>query len=83
MTENCGNHKSPEEEQIEALGYAGAVVDKSIEFLIGKDIDAELVASALLGGALGLLAQSMNDEGILRVLENAKSSVLSGELRVQ
>ncbi len=83
MTENCGNHKSHEEEQVEALGYCGAVVDKSIEFLVGKEIDAELIASALLGGALGLLAQSMDDENILRVLENAKSSVLSGELRVQ
>jgi hypothetical protein len=82
MAEDC-NHKNPEEEQIEALSYAGAVIDKAVEFLIGKDIDASLVASALLGGAIGLLCQSMDDEGILRVLENAKSSVLSGELRVQ
>lgn len=82
MGENC-NHKSEEEEQVEALSYCGAVVDKAIEFLVGKEIDAALVASALLGGALGLLIQHMDDEGILRVLENAKSSVLSGELRVQ
>ena len=39
------------------------------------------MASALLGGALSLLTQHMPDEGIVRVLENAKSSVLSGELR--
>ena len=75
--------QDPEQEQIEALTYAGAVVDKAIEFLAGKDIDPNLVASALLGGAMGLLSHHMNDEGILRVLENAKSSVLSGELRVQ
>jgi hypothetical protein len=81
MGENCGNNC--EEEQVEALSYAGAVIDKAIEFLVGKDIDVALVASALLGGALGLLTQNMDDEGILRVLENAKSSVLSGELRVQ
>ena len=75
--------KSPDQEQIEALSYSGAVIDKAIEFLVGKEIDPSLVASALLGGALGLLTQTMNDEGILRVLDHAKSSVLSGELRVQ
>jgi len=75
--------KSAEEEQIEALSYSGAVIDKAVEFLIGKEIDATLVASALLGGALSLLTQSMDDDSILRVLENAKTSVLSGELRVQ
>ena len=82
MGENC-EHKSDEEVQIEALSYAGAVIDKAIEFLVGKEIDVALVASALLGGALGLLTQNMDDEGILRVLDNARSSVLSGELRVQ
>ena len=30
------DHKSAEEEQIEALSYAGAVIDKAVEFLIGK-----------------------------------------------
>jgi len=75
------DHKSAEEEQIEALSYAGAVIDKAVEFLIGKEMDPNFVASALLGGALSLLTQHMPDEGIVRVLENAKSSVLSGELR--
>jgi len=75
--------KSPEEEQVEALSLSGAVIDKAVEFLVGKEIDPCLIASALLGGALSLLIQHMSDDGILRVLDNAKTSVLSGELRVQ
>jgi len=82
-TNSEGTPKSPEDEQIEALSLSGAVIDKAIEFLVGKEIDPNLIASALLGGALGLLIHHMTDEGILRVLDNAKTSVLSGELRVQ
>jgi hypothetical protein len=39
------------------------------------------MASALLGGALALLASSMSDEAIVHILENAIASVRSGELR--
>jgi hypothetical protein len=38
------------------------------------------VASALLGGALGLLARSMDDRAIAAVLRSALRSVESGEL---
>lgn len=63
------------------LSRAGAVVDKAIEYMAGQSIGEVAMASALLGGALALLAHNMSDEAILRVLENASDSVRSGELR--
>ena len=63
------------------LSHAGAVVDKAIEFMAGQNISPIAIASALLGGALGVLARSMDDAAIAQVLENAIASVRSGELR--
>jgi hypothetical protein len=63
------------------LGHAGAVVDKAIEFLAGQNISPLAIASALLGGAMGLLARTMDDAALVKVLENAIASVRSGELR--
>jgi hypothetical protein len=62
------------------LSHAGAVVDKAIEYMVGQNIGPMAIASALLGGALGMLAHSLDDEAILRVLDNAKASVRAGEL---
>jgi hypothetical protein len=62
------------------LSHAGAVVDKAIEYMLGQDIAPISVASALLGGALGMLARSMDDRGVAQVLRNALASVESGEL---
>ena len=62
------------------LGHAGAVIDKAIEFMLEQKLDQVAIASALLGGALGLLARAMEDQAILRVLENAMFSVRNGEL---
>ena len=44
------------------LSDAGAVVDKAIEYMLGQNLAPIAVASALLGGSLGLLARSMHDE---------------------
>jgi hypothetical protein len=63
------------------LSHAGAVVDKAIEYMLGENIAALSVASALLGGALGLLARTMDDAAIVSVLRNAIHSVEAGELR--
>ena len=63
------------------LSHAGAVVDKAIEYMIDQRIGSLAIASALLGGSLGLMARSMTDEAVLRVLENAITSVRAGELR--
>ena len=65
------------------LSHAGAVVDKAIEYMLGQNLAPIAVASALLGGSLGLLARTMGDESIVQVLESAMSSVRSGELRAE
>ncbi len=65
------------------LSHAGAVVDKAIEYMLGQKLEPIAVASALLGGSLGLLARSLADESIVQVLENAVASVKSGELRAE
>jgi hypothetical protein len=63
------------------LSHAGAVIDKAIEYLMHQNIDPISIASALLGGSLGLLARSLDDAAIVRVLENAISSVQTGDLQ--
>jgi hypothetical protein len=63
------------------LSHAGAVVDKAIEYMVGQNIGSLSIASALLGGALALLARSVADDAIVQVLNNAIASVRSGELR--
>ena len=65
------------------LSHAGAIVDKAIEYMMGQSLDPVAVASALLGGSLGLLARTMQDEAIEQVLQNALASVRSGELRAE
>ena len=63
------------------LCHAGAVVDKAIEFMVGQNISSIAVASALLGGALGMLTRAMDDESIIRILQTAMISVQNGEFR--
>ena len=63
------------------LSHAGAVIDKAIEYMIGQNIGSLAIASALLGGSLALLARSMDEEAIIRILDHAIASVRAGELR--
>jgi hypothetical protein len=65
------------------LSHAGSVVDKAIAYMLEQRIGALSAASALLGGALGLLSRSMSDEAIVQVLNNAIASVRAGELRAE
>jgi hypothetical protein len=65
------------------LSHAGAIVDKAIEYMMGQQLDPVAIASALLGGSLGLLTRSMEDAAIERILQNALFSVRSGELRAE
>lgn len=65
------------------LSHAGSVVDKAIEYMAGQHIGEVAIASALLGGALEMLGQEMDDAGIVKVLENAIHSVRAGELHEQ
>ena len=76
-----GDQASPETPA--DLSHAGAVVDKAIEYMAGQNLSPLSIASALLGGSLGLLARTMGDEAIVQVLQNAMSSVRSGELRAE
>ncbi|MBI0535555.1 hypothetical protein D9599_08225 [Roseomonas sp. KE2513] len=64
----------------EDLSHAGSVTDKAIEYMIEQGIAPISVASALLGGALGLMARTMEDPAIARVLRSALASVENGEL---
>ena len=63
------------------LSHAGAVVDKAIEYMVGQNIGSLAIASALLGGALGLLSRSMSDDGVVQILNNAIASVRGGDMR--
>jgi hypothetical protein len=72
-----GTEQSPPAE----LSLAGSVVDKAIEYMIGQNVPPVAIASALLGGCMALLAQTLGDEAIVGILNNAVASVRSGELR--
>jgi len=63
------------------LNHAGSVVDKAIEYMMGQNISSLAIASALLGGALGLLSRTLPDEVVVQILNNAIESVESGEMR--
>ncbi|MCW3472962.1 hypothetical protein [Limobrevibacterium gyesilva] len=63
------------------LSHAGTIVDKAIEYMTGQNIGSLAIASALLGGALGLLTRSLSDDAIVQVLNNAIASVRTGDLR--
>ncbi|GEM_PF-1489680 len=63
------------------LGRAGAVVQKSIEHMLGMELDALAVASALLGGAMEVLSRVLDEAAIVKVLQNAIASVEAGHLR--
>ena len=63
------------------LSHAGAIVDKSIEYMMGQGIGPLSIASALLGGALGLLGRTLDDAAIVQVLNNAIAGVRAGDLQ--
>ena len=63
------------------LTQAGHVIEHAVEELRQKGIGPMPIASAMLGGALGLLAQVMDDNAILNVLHSAAQGVSTGELR--
>ena len=63
------------------LSHAGAVVDKAIEYMTGQNISSISIASALLGGSLGLLTRSLSEEAVIGILTTAIGSVRAGEFR--
>ena len=65
----------------EDLSHAGSVVDKAIEYMMEQQIQPISIASALLGGALGVLTRTLDDRAVAGVLRQALASVESGEFR--
>jgi hypothetical protein len=65
------------------LSHAGAIVDKAIEYMVSQQVSSIAIASALLGGALGMLTRTLSDEAVIGILNNAVASVRAGELRRQ
>jgi hypothetical protein len=63
------------------LSFAGSVIDKAIEHMMGKNINSIAIASALLGGAMGMLTRALPDDVVVQILTNAIESVESGEMR--
>ena len=71
-----------QEEKLAAdLAAAGAAIEAAVESLRQQGLGPMPIASAMLGGALGLLAQVMDDNAILNVLHSAATGVASGDLR--
>ncbi len=71
------DRQSPPERE---LSHAGSVVDKAIEYMIGQDLSELSIASALLGGAMGLLTRSLPDAVVVQILQNAIKSIENGEM---
>ncbi|MDE2390984.1 MAG: hypothetical protein KGL65_05180, partial [Rhodospirillales bacterium] len=67
--------QSPPEQE---LSHAGVVVDKAIEYMISQDLSEVAVASALLGGAMGLLTRALPDKVVIQILQNAIKSIEAG-----
>ncbi len=62
------------------LRHAGAVVDQAIDYMTKQSLDPVAIASALLGGAIGMLTLHLSAEEVLAVLDQARASVASGEM---
>ncbi|GBQ94844.1 hypothetical protein AA23498_2129 [Acetobacter nitrogenifigens DSM 23921 = NBRC 105050] len=65
----------------EELTKCAMVIEHAIEHLLEENHAPLAVASALLGGSLGLLARTMDKDTILKILDSAVQSVRSGELQ--
>ncbi|MGE4522581.1 MAG: hypothetical protein AB7D19_08875 [Acetobacter sp.] len=64
----------------EDLARCAMVIEHAIDHLRQEKYPPLAVASALLGGALGVLARSVDSDTILRILDSAASSVRSGDV---
>jgi len=80
MSASMSDKQQPPERD---LNHAGSVVDKAIEYMVGQNISELAIASALLGGAMGLLTRALPDDVVVQILNNAIESVESGEMRAQ
>ncbi len=81
FTNETGGHdrQMRPDELPEELSQAGEMVDKLIRHLLGKKLPPLAIASALLGGSMGLLSRSVGPKALLGVLDQAREAVRSGE----
>ncbi len=63
------------------LNHAGAIVDQAIGYMTGQNISGIAMASALLGAALTMLARTLSEDEVVRILAQASDSVRAGEFR--
>lgn len=71
----------PTEPSEAQLSHAGAVTDKAIEYMMGQNLPPVAIASALLGGAITLLARHLSEAAAIGALTNAIESIRAGDLR--
>lgn len=64
----------------EDLARCAMVIESAMEHLLKENHPPLAIASALLGGSLGLLARSMDKDTILHILDSAANSVRTGEI---
>ncbi|GBR45380.1 hypothetical protein CSR02_08090 [Acetobacter pomorum] len=82
MTETAG--QTPEagsnRDVPEDLERCNMVIQHAVEHLRNEKYPPLAVASALLGNSVGILAQIMDKDTVLRILDSASQSVRSGEV---
>ena len=62
------------------LEQAGQMVDQLIRHLMDKDLPPLAIASALLGGSMGLISRELGPTTLLGILDQARDAVRSGHL---
>jgi pyrroline-5-carboxylate reductase len=63
------------------LNKAGKMLEPVIEEMFRQNIPPPVIASALFGATLHILANSLPEEQIVRILTNAVEGVRAGHLR--
>lgn len=80
-TEGQDSGPAPQQPEVpEDLARCAMVVEHAIEHLHNEKFPDLAIASALLGGSLGVLARSMDPQTILRILDSAANSVRMGDV---
>lgn len=86
MTDNAANtpaENTPQDQMPgvpDDLARCAMVIESAMEHLLKENHPPLAIASALLGGSLGLLARSMDKDTILHILDSAANSVRTGEI---
>ncbi len=75
----AGQVSSETEALPQELEQAGKMVDQLIRHLMDKDLPPLAIASALLGGSMGLLSRTLGKRALLGVLGQATDAVRSGQ----